>query len=79
MVVCKVAGREFDPGSIRKGFCRRSRVGPSHSSHSLEHTLQMLLPCQVVRLCLAVILDIKELSIPSFSHRSHSGAHITAA
>ena len=22
-------GREFDPGSIRKGFCRRSRVDPS--------------------------------------------------
>ena len=46
----------------------------------LEHTLHMLLPMgrQVVRSRLAVILDIKELATPSFSGRSHSGAHIPA-
>ena len=47
----------------------------------LEHTLHMLLRMgrQVVRSRLAVILDIKELATPSFSGRSHSGAHVTAA
>ena len=47
----------------------------------LEHTLHMLLPMgrQVVRSRLAVILDTKELATPSFSGRSHSGAHVTAA
>ena len=46
----------------------------------LEHTLHMLLRMgrQVVRSRLAVILDIKELATPSFSGRSHSGAHIPA-
>ena len=41
----------------------------------------MLLPMgrQVVRSRLAVILDIKELATPSFSGRSHSGAHIPAS
>ena len=47
----------------------------------LEHTLHMLLRMgrQVVRSRLAVILDIKELATPSFSGRSHGGAHISAS
>ena len=54
------------------------RVGPYKrvpGSQTLKHTLQMLLLMghQVVRSCLAVIVDIKELATLSFSGRSHSG------
>ena len=58
-------------------------VGPYKRvlAHIPKHTLQMLLPMgrQVVWSRLAVILDIKELATPSFSGRSHGGAHISAS
>lgn len=60
-------GREFNPGSIQRGFCPRLELVPingSCSSHLLKYTLQMLLPMgrQVARSHLAVILDTKELA-----------------
>ena len=65
-----------------KGRCVKSRPYKRVSgSHLLKHTLHMLLPMghQAVRTHLAVILDAKELATPSFSGRSHSGAHISAS
>ena len=75
-------GREFESRSIRKGFCDFGAESIDGCLLTqLEHTLHMLLRMgrQVVRSRLTVILDIKELATPSFSGRSHSGAHVTAA